>query len=39
VIDALRRGHATDARAAMRAHIMHAGDLLATHLDADRRWE
>jgi DNA-binding GntR family transcriptional regulator len=39
VIDALRRGHAADARAAMRAHIMHAGDLLATHLDADRRWE
>jgi DNA-binding GntR family transcriptional regulator len=38
VIDALRRRDPEGARAAMYAHIMHAGDLLAAHLDGDRHW-
>lgn len=32
VLDALERGDPADARTAMRAHILHAGQLLAAHL-------
>lgn len=33
VLDAVRRGDAEAARAAMREHIVHAGELLAEHFD------
>lgn len=38
VIEALRSGSSDDAKAAMRKHIMHAGELLVAHLEEGQRW-
>jgi DNA-binding GntR family transcriptional regulator len=39
VIEALRTGSSRGAKAAMRAHILHAGQLLVAHLDKGHFWD
>lgn len=39
VIEALRTGSSRGAKAAMRAHILHAGQLLVAHLEKTHLWD